>query len=91
MYAFARLFLRKIKKLVETINDEELLESTSDIDGANLGSVDRGKLSCRGSEKQCILVAIELENAIYPGKAIISPCKSETGVEVLIFVTRHIK
>lgn len=87
----ARLFLRKLRKLAETLNNEELLEGTIDIDGAYLGGVSRGKKRGRGSEKQSVLVAIELENGIYPGKAMISPCKSENGSEIVAFVTKHIK
>lgn len=86
-----RLLLRKIRKLTEILNEEEYLEGIIDIDGAYLGGIERGGKRGRGSKKQGVLVAVELEKGIYPGKAIIATCKSENGKEILAFAQKHIK
>lgn len=86
-----RLLLRKIRKLTEMLNETEQLEGSIDIDAAYLGGVDRGGKRGRGSKKQGILIAVEMEKGIYPGKAVISTCKSENGSEIISFVQKFIK
>ncbi|RHO29393.1 transposase [Amedibacterium intestinale] len=62
--------LRTLRAIADIENTKELLSGYIDIDAAYLGGIDRGNKRGRGSNKQTVLVAQELEKGKYPRQSV---------------------
>lgn len=57
----ARLFLRKLRKACELGNQETWLKNAVQLDGSYFGGVDEGGKRGLGSNKQTVMVSVEVE------------------------------
>ena len=91
----ARLFLRKLRVACENETAMEQLKGLVYLDGGYFGGVDEGGKRGAGSDKQTVMVAVEMIPVMdkegttkreFPGKAAIKLVKSENGVDILDFI-----